>query len=92
MRRSTTGINLMDLFMPGEEVRSNIGRALAGRRDRMMIQGHICSVDLNRQYDISRDLATCRKYFETCALPEHRLHRLRDALFHRLRRGFQQRL
>lgn len=58
------GINLMDLFMPGEEVRSNIGRALAGRRDRMMIQGHICSVDLNRQYDISRDLATCRKYFE----------------------------
>lgn len=59
------GINLMDLFMPGEEVRSNIGRALAGRRDRMMIQGHICSVDLNQQYDISRDPAVCRRYFET---------------------------
>ena len=59
------GINLMDLFMPGEEVRSNIGRALAGRRDRMMIQGHICSVDLNQQYDISRDPAVCRRYFVT---------------------------
>lgn len=59
------GINLMDLFMPGEEVRSNIGRALAGRRDKMMIQGHICSVDLNQQYDISRDPAVCRRYFET---------------------------
>lgn len=59
------GINLMDLFMPGEEVRSNIGRALAGRRDRMMIQGHICSVDLNQQYDISRDPVVCRRYFET---------------------------
>lgn len=59
------GINLMDLFMPGEEVRSNIGQALAGRRDRMMIQGHICSVDLNQQYDISRDPAVCRRYFET---------------------------
>lgn len=59
------GINLMDLFMPGEEVRSNIGRALAGRRDRMMIQGHICSVDLKEQYDISRDPAICRRYFET---------------------------
>ena len=58
------GINLMDLFMPGEEVRRKIGRALAGRRDRMLIQGHICSVDLNQQYDISRDLTTCRKYFE----------------------------
>ena len=59
------GINLMDLFMPGEEVRANIGRALAGRRDKMMIQGHICSVDLNEQYDISRDLAVCKRYFET---------------------------
>ena len=58
------GINLMDLFMPGEEVRSNIGRALAGRRDKMMIQGHICSVDLKEQYDISRDLAVCKRYFE----------------------------
>ena len=57
-------INIMDLFMPGEEVRQNIGKALKGRRNDMLIQGHIGSVDLNQQYDISRDLSVCQKYFE----------------------------
>jgi predicted aldo/keto reductase-like oxidoreductase len=58
------GINIMDLFMPGEQVRLNIGKALAGKRDKMLIQGHICSTDINEQYDISRDLKTIKKYFE----------------------------
>lgn len=57
-------INIVDIFMPGSEVRRNIGRALGGRRKDMIIQGHVGSVDLNQQYDISRDLATCKKYFE----------------------------
>lgn len=58
------GINVIDVFMPGHEVRSNIAKALGNRRDRMMIQGHIGSTDLNQQYDISRDLPTVQKYFE----------------------------
>jgi len=58
------GINIMDLFMPGDTVRKNIGRALAGRRDKMLIQGHIGSTDINEQYDRSRDLKTIKKYFE----------------------------
>jgi len=58
------GINMMDLFMPGEPVRQNIGRALAGRRDKVLIQGHIGSTDVNEQYDKSRDLKTIKKYFE----------------------------
>ena len=58
------GINIMDLFMPGEAVRANIGRALAGRRDKMLIQGAIGSVDLREQYDVSRDLAVSQRYFE----------------------------
>ena len=58
------GINIMDLFMPGEEVRSNIGRALRGRRDKVLIQGHIGSVDIREQYDTSRDLDICKRYFE----------------------------
>jgi len=58
------GINIIDLFMPGDEVRQNIGRALAGRRDKIHIQGHICSSDIKQQYDISRDLKTIQKYFE----------------------------
>ncbi len=59
------GINIVDIFMPGETIRSQIGKALAGRRDKMLIQGHIGSTDLRQQYDISRDPAVCRQYFET---------------------------
>ncbi|MDR1247086.1 MAG: aldo/keto reductase [Clostridiales Family XIII bacterium] len=58
-------VNIIDCFMPGAEVRGNIGRALGKDRGKVLIQGHICSVDLNRQYDISRDPATCEKYFES---------------------------
>ena len=57
-------INIMDVFMPGTEVRDNIGKAIAGKRDKILIQGHIGSVDLNKQYDITRDVAQCEKYFE----------------------------
>ena len=58
------GINIFDLFMPGTPVRENIGKALKGRRKDVLIQGHIGSVDLSQQYDMSRDVTVCRKYFE----------------------------
>ena len=63
------GINIIDAFMPGDEVRQFIGRALKGRRDKVLIQGHICSTDINKQYDISRDRKSIQKYFE--ALLQH---------------------
>ncbi len=58
------GINIIDVFMPGDEVRRNIGKALGNRRKDVILQGHIGSVDLNQQYDISRDLSVCKRYFE----------------------------
>ncbi len=58
------GINIMDVFMPGEEVRRNIGKALGSDRHKMIIQGHIGSVDLEQQYDMSRDLDICKRYFD----------------------------
>ena len=58
------GINIMDVFMPGDEIRRNIGKALGKRRKDVIIQGHIGSVDLREQYDISRDLPICKAYFE----------------------------
>ena len=58
------GINMFDLFMPGTPVRENIGKALKKKRDQVLIQGHIGSVDIKQQYDISRDVLTCRRYFE----------------------------
>jgi uncharacterized protein len=57
-------INIMDCFMPGAEVRRNIGKAIAGRRDKLLIQGHVGSTERNGQNDISRDLPTCKRYFE----------------------------
>jgi predicted aldo/keto reductase-like oxidoreductase len=59
------GVNVIDVFMPGREVRNRIGRAIKGRRDKVLIQGHIGSTDIHEQNDVSRDLATCRKYFES---------------------------
>lgn len=58
------GVNIMDIFMPGEDVRRNIGHALRGRRDKMLIQGHIGSVELDGQYNVSRVLDVCARYFE----------------------------
>jgi predicted aldo/keto reductase-like oxidoreductase len=58
------GMNLLDIFMPGYEVRANIAKALGNKRKNVYIQGHIGSTDCNRQYDISRDMPTVRKYFE----------------------------
>lgn len=50
------GVNIIDCFMPGPDVRSNIGIALEGRRDKMYIQGHLCTVVRNGQYKRSRNL------------------------------------
>ena len=58
------GVNILDVFMPGREIRENIAKAIGDRRDKVMIQGHIGSADVNQQYDISRDLPTVQKYFE----------------------------
>ncbi len=58
------GVNLLDVFMPGQAVREHIARALGERRTEVMIQGHIGATDVNQQYDISRDLPTVKRYFE----------------------------
>ena len=58
------GANILDVFMPGAEVRENIAKALGGRRGDVYIQGHIGSTDVNQQYDISRELPVVKRYFE----------------------------
>ena len=59
------GINMVDVFMPGSDIRKKIGRAIKGKRDKLIIQGHIGSTDINQQYDVSRDINLCKKYFES---------------------------
>ena len=58
------GVNILDVFMPGQEIRENIAKALGNRRKKVMIQGHIGSTDIRQQYDISRDMPTVRRYFD----------------------------
>lgn len=58
------GVNVLDVFMPGKEIRENIAKALGNRRSQVMIQGHIGSTDIKQQYDISRDMKAVRQYFE----------------------------
>lgn len=59
-----SGINILDVFMPGKEIRENIAKALGKKRSQVMIQGHIGSTDVNKQYDISRDMPSVKRYFE----------------------------
>lgn len=58
------GINIYDVFMPGQEVREQLAKAFGAHRRDVMIQGAIGSTDINQQYDIARDLPTVKKYFE----------------------------
>ncbi|MEG2207440.1 MAG: aldo/keto reductase [Clostridia bacterium] len=58
------GVNLLDVFMPGKEIRENIAKALGNRRKDVMLQGMIGSTDIHEQYDISRDLPSVKRYFE----------------------------
>lgn len=63
-RAAAQGINILDCWMPGPEVRSNIGTAIAGSRERWYIQGHIGSTWQNEQYTRTRDVTQCKIAFE----------------------------
>ena len=63
-RAQELGINILDCWMSEPNVRTNIGKALAGRRERWYIQGHIGSTWQNGQYVRTRDVEQCRAAFE----------------------------
>ncbi len=60
----TCGINILDCWMSEPNVRTNIGAAIAGRREKWIIQGHIGSTWQNGQYVRTRDLSRVRPAFE----------------------------
>lgn len=59
-----SGINFIDVFMPQAPTRDNIGAALKGGRDKMIIQGHLCTVYEDGQYKRTRDIVKTKKSFE----------------------------
>lgn len=50
------GVNFIDIYSPNPELRSNIGRALAGHRPEFIIQGHLCTTWEDGQYLRTRDV------------------------------------
>ncbi len=59
-----SGMNYIDLYDASPVTRSNIGYALKGRRDEMIIQGHIGNTFKNGQHSRTRDLEETKASFE----------------------------
>lgn len=57
------GINILDCWMSEPNVRTNIGKAIRGKRERWIIQGHIGSTWQNGQYVRTRGLAKVEEAF-----------------------------
>ena len=55
------GVNCIDLYTPNPQVREDLGAALAGRREKFVLQGHICSVWKDGQYKRTRSLEEARE-------------------------------
>lgn len=63
-RAEERGINILDCWMSEPNVRTSLGKALAGRRERWYIQGHIGSTWQGGQYVRTRDVEQCKVAFE----------------------------
>jgi predicted aldo/keto reductase-like oxidoreductase len=58
------GVNYIDLFFAHPEIRDNIGAALEGRRDKVMIAGHLgAAAKEDGQYYKTRDREISEKFF-----------------------------
>lgn len=58
------GVNCVDLYAPDPDFRANLGKALRGRREKFVLQAHVCAVWKNGQYKRTRDLNEVREGFE----------------------------
>jgi len=61
---SEKGINIMDIWMSEPNVRTNIGSAIKGSREKWYIQGHIGSTWQDGQYLRTRDMSKVKPAFE----------------------------
>lgn len=63
-RALALGINFIDLCLPNPDLRDNLGKAMAGRREKFCLQGHIGAAWENGQYLRTRDLEKTKRAFE----------------------------
>jgi len=57
------GINYLDIVFAFPEYRDNLGAALQGRRDKVLLAGHICTAETNGHYRLSRDVPENERLF-----------------------------
>lgn len=57
------GVNYTDLFMGSPDIRDNFGKALCGKRDKMMIAGHLGATWKDNQYHRTRDMKLTKSFF-----------------------------
>ena len=69
-----SGMNYIDIYTSDPTTRSNIGYALQGRRDEMIIQGHIGTVYKNGQHTKTRDVEEAKAGFEDLLTRLHTDH------------------
>jgi predicted aldo/keto reductase-like oxidoreductase len=58
------GINFFDLYASNPDLRSALGAAIKGRRDKFIIQGHLCSIWEKGQYLRSRNIDKTKHSFD----------------------------
>lgn len=62
------GVNCIDLYTSNPKVRTGLAKALDGRREKFILQSHICSIWENGQYLRTRDIEKVKAGFNTMLL------------------------
>lgn len=62
-RMEAEGVNCIDLYTPNPEVRTNLGLALQGRREKFVLQAHLCTIWKDGQYKRTRDITEVKEGF-----------------------------
>ena len=57
------GVNFFDLYSPDPVIRRSIGDAIKGKRDKFIVQGHLCAIWKNGQYVRTRNLVETKRGF-----------------------------
>lgn len=60
----SAGINFFDLYNPEPYIRDNLGKAMEGRREKFVIQAHLCSAWIGGQYKRTRDIKTVKAAYD----------------------------
>ena len=58
------GVNCIDLYTSNPQVRTDLGRAMEGRREKFILQAHLGSVWKNGQYQRTRGLCEVKEGFQ----------------------------